>query len=92
MHTKVWLYEDNAGGLFIGKENGPWYDVTNTTSTFADDAQAYAADDTADWTVDCYTDEPNAPIVAAWQDGSITYPDYVGSKYPGIAATRYIGS
>ena len=83
----VYLVEDNAGGLFVGKKDAPWYDVTRVQddSQFADDANALANDDTGDWTVDRYDEEPLGDVVARCVDGLVM----VDGK-PGRAASNYL--
>lgn len=84
---KIYLIEDNAGGLFIGKKDGPWYDVTlvQSDSEFADDAYALVNGHTADWTIDVYDEEPLGDMVAYCIDGLVTV-----DGNPGRAASNYL--
>ncbi len=92
--TAINLIEDNAGGLFIGTDNGPWYDMTQvqSDSTFGADAAALLAGETSDWTVDRYDEEPIGELVGEWVDGAlriVMQPD--GYTKAGIAARIYMG-
>lgn len=84
---KINLIEDNAGGLFIGPDNGPWHDVTavQCTSIFADDADALTQGETSDWTTDVYGEQPLGDVVAVWENGKVTL-----AKTWGRAANEYL--
>lgn len=88
------LYEDNAGGLYIGTDAGPWWVVTGAVDgSFDDDAIAIASDLTDDWTVERLGAEPDAPIVATWEDGVLAVT-LTSARQPaaGLAARRYLGT
>ena len=100
MKTKgnvVWLYEDNAGGLYIGRDGGPWYEVDGKPGKFDDDAMGFAYTDDMDLeysVVDGKLDaEPQAKLVAKWEDGAVTVLNntLVGSAPAGHAAAAYLG-
>lgn len=76
----IQLIEDNAGGLFIGSENGPWYEMTELQqeTMFADDAEALAEGDAVNWTVDVYTERPMGDVVATWNDGTVKICGHFG--------------
>ena len=87
------LYEDNAGGLFIGSDYGPWWNVTGAQdNSFDDDAIAIVSGDTDDWTVEQIDAEPDAPIVGIWEDGAL-HVLMTTARQPvaKIAARRYMG-
>ncbi len=87
--TKIELYENNAGGLLVGA-GATWYDMTlvQDDSSFADDAAAFAAGETQDWTVDRYDGADvtaRAELIAVWENGEI---EIVST--PGSAARCYL--
>ena len=83
------LIEDNAGQLYIGAGTS-WANVTGTGSTFADDAAAFAAGDTADWTVEFLAEVPQGNVVATWDDEEKVV--YVREDYIlGTTAKEYVG-
>ena len=88
------VYENNAGHLFIGTDTGPWLNVTGAPdNSFQDDAIALTVgDDTNDWNVEQLDNEPDAPIVATWEERTLTVVE-TRARQPaaGIAARRYIG-
>ncbi len=93
----VWLYEDNAGGLYIGRDGGPWYQVDGKPGKFEDDATGFAYTDDMDLeysVIDGKLDaEPQAKLVAKWEDGAVTVLNntLVGSAPAGHAAAAYLG-
>jgi hypothetical protein len=92
----VYLYEDNAGGLYIGLDNGPWWAVDGKPGKFVDDAWGLATTDDMDIAnapIDGkFETEPDAKIVAKFEDGQVTllYDTLVNSAAPGNAATDYM--
>jgi len=94
----VTLYENNAGRLFLHRQNDALaYDVTGLDlfgadrGAFAGDAAALAAGDTADWVVETVPAEeldqycaPKADLI----DGRVTLVD--GGQYAGNAARAYL--
>lgn len=84
---KIYLTEDNAGGLMIGNAAVGWWDVTGTqeSSSFAEDADAIATDNTGDWTAEHYSLNQELETVATWQDGVVK----VTARY-GRAAQSYL--
>ena len=93
----VWLYEDNAGGLYIGRDGGPWYTVDGKPGKFEDDAMGFAYTDDMDLeysVTDGKLDaEPQAKLVAKWEDGAVTVLNnaLVGSAPAGHAVSVYLG-
>jgi hypothetical protein len=93
----VWLYKDNAGGLYIGRGGGPWYEVDGKPGRFEDDALGFAYTDDDDFehslTDGKLDTEPQAKLVAKWEDGKVTMLDntLVGSAPAGHAASAYLG-
>ncbi len=92
----VWLWEDNAGGLYIGRDKGPWYQVDGEPGKFDDDAWGYASTDDMDFEYSAAAgkldSEPQAALVAKWEEGTISIlgTSLAGSMEPGIAAKRYM--
>lgn len=89
--TTVFLIEDNAGKLLIGNDERGYFAV-QPTGAFADDAAAFAAGDTQDWTVDWYSPDafetsPENDAVAVCVDGAVTTLGRLG-----IAGAQYIGA
>lgn len=88
---KVNLYEDNAGGLLLGA-NKSWYVMTpcQESSTFVDDAAAFALDDTRDWTVEHYVmpAPTNNELVAEYDNGAVRVLTSLGTA----AATYLYGT
>ncbi len=93
----VWLYEDNAGGLYIGRDDGPWYQVDGRPGKFDDDAWGFASTDDMDFEFSLsdgkLDSEPQAALVAKWEEGETTIlgTSLAGSKEPGTAAKQYLG-
>lgn len=91
MTKAVYLYENNAGHLFLLCGDVA-YDVTPVDSTFADDAAQLGAGDTGQWTVDRVdaTDvQANSGLVAEWSDGKAR--TWLEDEYLGVASRRYLG-
>lgn len=86
---KINLIEDNAGGLFIGPDNGPWHDVTGVqhTGMFAEDAHVLAQGETSDWTTDVYNELPMGDVVAVWENGRVKL-----AQRWGRAANEYLAN
>lgn len=71
----VYLYESNAGDLFIGLADGPWAIVTDCQhnkpsdgypSLFHEDAEALLAGETSDWSVEWTDEHPTCEMVAVY--------------------------
>lgn len=89
----VQLIEDNAGGLFVGLESGPWYRAIGDPGTFDDDAVAIVNGDTDAWTVEQFDKQPQGELVGEWSEGAlrviINY--YSRQRKAGTAASIYMG-
>ena len=99
------LYEDNAGGLYIGESSGPWFRMDNSAgkTTFTNDASNYTRYvGSEDWGPEAA--EETSPVsftklVAEYRDGRTRYSHraYARSEYgagsaaPGLAARAYVG-
>lgn len=73
--SKIFLAEDNGGGLAIGNADLGWFDVTSVQqeSSFIEDASAMANGDTSDWTVEHYDHDESfdGNVVAAFDNGNV---------------------
>ena len=89
----VQLIETNAGFLYIGTEDGPWFEAIGDPGTFDDDATAIANGDTDDWTVERFDEQPQGELVGEWSEGTlrVIVNEYSRQPAANIAARRYMG-
>ena len=88
--TSINLHEDNAGGLYLYQPSTGtvWAGLQNVRgASFAEDAAAIEAGDTADWNLDTYpaSEIEDVPCVASFHRGLVS--DWANG---GSAAKSYL--
>jgi hypothetical protein len=87
---RIGLYEDNAGGLALTRDDDGrlWPDLQFSENTFAEDAAIWADDIYAmqQEPIDNQDDLAYMEHIADWIDGRITV-----YTHPGVAARIYLG-